>query len=171
MKNILVFEDTVYIKPLNALLYRYCLLRQPGLIRFLFPRLWASLLKFFGLCKAPKYNRLMWRFLDYVKEADGKLRRFWSREGKKAYRLFNEDDNVWLTRFPERAVRPLADMMGARALSGTTIRLFTTKPLRKDGSCLLRTHIRRSLQRKPTLCSSAGGGSCAQPPSTGCGAL
>ncbi len=119
MKNILIFERTVYLRPLDRLLFIFCLLRQPDLLRFVFVRFWASFLRFFGACGNGDYRRLRWGFLDYVGDADKKLEAFWKRESGRAYRLFPEDGNIWLTLYPEKAAAPLARMAGAELLAGS----------------------------------------------------
>jgi phosphoglycerol transferase MdoB-like AlkP superfamily enzyme len=126
VKNILLFERTVYILPLDRRFYRYCLLRQPGLIRFWFIRLAAAFLGFFGIYKkdGKKYNSLVWSYLNKVNGLDDKASSFWKHEDKKLYRLFHEDSNVWLTRYPEKLIRPLADRHEAELYSGDDYQLL-----------------------------------------------
>jgi hypothetical protein len=127
MKNILVFERTVYIRPLDRRLFNYCLLRQPCLAGYIFLRFIAAFLRLIGVYKAEKCRSLRWKYLSRVKNADKKLEAFWRAESRKAYRLFPEDSNVWLTLYPERAVRPLADMLGAELISGDSYQAMYEK--------------------------------------------
>lgn len=120
MKNILLFERTVYILPLDRRFYCYCLLRQPGLIRFWFIRLAAAFLSLLGIYKkdGQRYSDLRWSFLKKVNRLDERAAAFWKHEEKRVYRLFNEDSNVWLTRHPRELIQPLADKLEAELYSG-----------------------------------------------------
>lgn len=113
MADFIVFERALCTWQLDRRMFNFCLIRAgrrlPRMLIQIFVRLAGAFLCLFGI-KAGQ--RLRWRFLD--KAGEGLAARFWEKKGGKLPRIFEQGDSVWLTRYPEAAVKPLADMHGAR---------------------------------------------------------
>ena len=112
-----IFERAICPYPIDGRMFRYALLRRPKLIPCIFLRLLGMLLGLFGFSAG---RRLRWSFLERVPRE--LLDRFWKRESRRLAALSAAKGQTWLTRLPEGAVRPLADLTGARVLCGETWR-------------------------------------------------
>lgn len=93
-----IFENTAYKKRLEKRFYRYCLVRQPSLVRFIFGFILFGFLRFFGLVKKEKYLAKRWRFLASVKNLDKRLEKFVRREKRRIY--IPDDEVIWLSEHP-----------------------------------------------------------------------
>lgn len=93
-----VFENTSYKKRLEKRFYRYCLIRQLSLLKFLPGFILLSFLRFFGVPKKEKYLAKRWRFLSSVKGLDKKLEKFARREKRRLY--IPNDEVIWLSEHP-----------------------------------------------------------------------
>ena len=94
-----IFEHSICPCPVDGRLYRFCLLRRPALLLFLFPRLLGMLLILFS---EKAGSTLRWGFL---KRLNAELiGRFWRKEAKRLPALSAASGQVWLTRLPSAAV-------------------------------------------------------------------
>ena len=110
-----IFERAVCPYPIDGRLYRSCLIRRPALLLYFFPRLLGLLLSLFS---SKLGSTLRWSFLRRVQPQD--TARFWKRQAKRLPALPAASGQVWLTRLPEAAVAPLAELSGAKLYSGGT---------------------------------------------------
>ncbi len=110
-----IFERAVCPYPIDGRLYRSCLIRRPALLLYFFPRLLGLLLSLFS---SKLGSTLRWSFLRRVQPQD--TARFWKRQAKRLPALPAASGQVWLTRLPEAAVAPLAELAGAKLYSGGT---------------------------------------------------
>jgi len=108
-----IFERAVCPYPIDGRLYRSCLIRRPALLLWLFPRLLGLLLSLFS---EKLGSALRWRFLCRVEP--GEIARFWKQRAKGLPALPAASGQIWLTRLPEKAVAPLAELAGAKLFSG-----------------------------------------------------
>ena len=109
MKNFLIFERALYEYPLDKRFYRFCLLRQPALIRFFFARLLYAFLHLLGLVGDERFFDHRWRFLKSVTALERKTNAFWKREARHLNRIFEQDDNLWISQYPALLLQELAD--------------------------------------------------------------
>ncbi len=109
-----IFERAVCPWPVDGRLFRFCLLRRPALILFVFSRLMGMLI---GLFSEKAGSALRWRFLKKVPQE--LVDRFWKRQSKRLPARKAADGQVWLTRLPAEAVQPLAEQAGAKLYAGS----------------------------------------------------
>ena len=123
-----IFERAVCPYPVDGRLYRFCLLRRPKLLIFLFARLLGM---FVGLFSEKAGNTLRWRYLN---RTDPELvDRFWRRAGRRLPALKAASGQVWLTRLPEKAVLPLAEQAGAKLYTGSNWRELARQAGLREG--------------------------------------
>ncbi len=111
--NFIFFDRTMCTANIDTLFYRYCLLRQPSLIKYLLGRWIFGLLHVFGLVREERYCNRRWRFLKSVRGPLDRAARFWQRRRPRVYDIFRGEDNLWITRWPEPVMLPLAGKFGA----------------------------------------------------------
>lgn len=111
--NFVFFDRTVCTANIDTLFYRYCLLRQPSLIKYFFGRWIFGLLHIFGLVREERFYNRRWRFLKSVRGPLNRAEKFWQRRRPKVYDLFPGEANLWITRWPEAIMLPLANKHGA----------------------------------------------------------
>ncbi len=110
MKKYTVFEKTAYRRPLEKKFYRFCLWRQPSLIRFL-PLFWLfGLLRFFCLTGREKYLAKRWSFLGSVKNLGQRLDGFAAREKKRVF--VPDKEVILLSCHPSLVIEPIAEVCG-----------------------------------------------------------
>lgn len=115
MKQFIVFERALYTDTLDTRLYRYCLLRQPKLIRFLLSRIVYGFLRGVGVVEDAKFYDSRWKFLSLVKKPDKRIRGFWKNR-KLAFRP-EWRETLWLSRMPAMVLKPIADFYGAAVVA------------------------------------------------------
>lgn len=111
--NFIFFDRTMCTANIDTMFFRYCLLRQPSLIKYLPGRWLFGLLHIFGLVREERYCNRRWRFLKSVRGPLDRAERFWQRRRPKVYDIFHGEDNLWITRWPEAVMLPLAGRLGA----------------------------------------------------------
>lgn len=111
MKQFIVFERALYTDTLDTRLYRYCLLRQFGLIKFLLSRLLYGFLHGVGAIDDAKFYDRRWRFLGAVTKPDKRIRGFWKNR-KLAFRP-GWCETLWISRMPAMVLKPVAEFYGA----------------------------------------------------------
>ena len=102
---------------MDGRLYRFCLLRRPALLLYLFPRLLGM---FLGLFSEKAGRSLRWGFLKRLDPA--LIGRFWQKKAKRLPALKAASGQVWLTRLPEKAVLPLAEQVDSKLYAGNNWR-------------------------------------------------
>ncbi len=111
--NFIFFDRTMCTANIDTLFFRYCLARQPSLIKYVLSRWVFGFLHIFGLVRDERYYNRRWRFLKSVRGALGRAERFWQRRRPKVYDIFPGENNLWITRWPEAVMLPLASRYGA----------------------------------------------------------
>ena len=111
--NFIFFDRTMCTANIDTLFFRYCLARQPSLIKYVFSRWIFGFLHIFGLVREERYCNRRWRFLKSVRGALGRAEKFWQRRRPKVYDIFPGENNLWITRWPEAVMLPLASRYGA----------------------------------------------------------
>lgn len=111
--NFIFFDRTMCTANIDTLFFRYCLIRQPSLIKFVLARWVFGFLHIFGLVREEQYFNRRWRFLKSVRGALGRAEKFWLRKRPKVYDIFPGENNLWITRWPEAVMLPLASRYGA----------------------------------------------------------
>ena len=108
-----IFERAICPYPVDGRLYRSCLIRRPALVLYLFPRLLGLFLSLFS---EKLGSSLRWGFLQKAETQD--ILRFWKKRSKRIPALPAASGQIWLTRLPEKAVAPLAELAGATLYTG-----------------------------------------------------
>ena len=111
--NFIFFDRTMCTANIDTLFFRYCLLRQPSLIKYVLGRWVFGFLHLFGLVRDERYYNRRWLFLKSVRGMLGRAEKFWKRRRPKVYDIFPGENNLWITRWPEAVMLPLASRCGA----------------------------------------------------------
>ncbi|MBQ7500521.1 MAG: sulfatase-like hydrolase/transferase [Clostridia bacterium] len=101
----IVFENGVYPKKLERQFFRYCLVRQLSLLKFIFIYLLIDAARYFHLISRVKYMRKHWSFLPSVRDLHTKIDDFAAKYSKLA--RLPEDDVVILSEHPRIIVKKL----------------------------------------------------------------
>lgn len=107
-----VWERAVDSRPPEKAFYRYCLRRQPSLIRFLPMFWWYTLLRYFGLISREKYLKCRWRFLGATARLDRRLHGFFRRSERRLFfpdaplHILSEHPSCFLAAFCEERSLP-----------------------------------------------------------------
>lgn len=109
-----IFERAICPWALDGWLYRFCLLRRPGLLAYFLPRLLGLLVSLFNRNAG---DQLRWRYLNKVPPE--LISRFWKKRSKRLPALKAASGQVWLTRLPAAAVAPLAEQAEAKLYTGS----------------------------------------------------
>ncbi|MDR0818986.1 MAG: LTA synthase family protein [Oscillospiraceae bacterium] len=120
MKQFIVFEEVLYTAALDTRLFRYCLLWQPGLIKYVFIRLIYGFLHGIGAVTDEDYFSRRWSFLGDVKNPERRIKKFWHGpfRGRLSFRP-EWARTLWLSRMPEQVLRPCAARYGAAVTANT----------------------------------------------------
>ena len=119
MKNFLFFERTLYLIPLEKSFYRFCLLGQPSLIKYFFIRLYIGFMRFVGVASAERYANLRWRFLKSVTNLELRAEKYWSLNRHRIYDVLSGEEKLWISRYPEQVLLPLAQKHGAQLVANS----------------------------------------------------
>ncbi len=117
--NVYDFDNTIFRGDSTARFYLYCLARTPRMLRRL-PRLaWEAL----TLLRRDKqrFKQDMFAFLQDLKDPEGMIARFWSRNIRRVKRFYlqkKRDDDIIISASPEFLIRPAMARLGkARVLA------------------------------------------------------
>ncbi|MBO6010350.1 MAG: hypothetical protein J6P71_00955, partial [Oscillospiraceae bacterium] len=73
---------------IDTLFFRYCLLRQPSLVKYVLGRWVFGFLHLFGLVRDERYYNRRWLFIKSVRGMLGRAEKFWKRRRPKVYDIF-----------------------------------------------------------------------------------
>ncbi|MDR2531200.1 MAG: hypothetical protein LBC65_06640, partial [Oscillospiraceae bacterium] len=120
MKQFIMFEEVLYTRALDTQMFRYCLICQPGLVKYLLVRLVYGFLHGIGACSDEEYYSRRWTFLRDVKSPERRIKRFWlgPLRGRLAFRP-EWSRTLWLSRMPEQVLKPCAARYGAAIVANT----------------------------------------------------
>lgn len=127
MKKYTIFEKTVCRRAVEKKFYRYCLVRQFSLIKFLPAFLLFGLLRFFGLIGRERYLAKRWSFLGEVKKLGALADAFAGRIARRAF--IPEEGVVLLSCHPSLVIEPIAQACGCEYESN----IYDTDNCRFDG--------------------------------------
>lgn len=117
MKNFFFFERTLYTIPLDKSFFRFCLLRQLRLAPYFFVRFAFGFLYLFGLVSEERYSNHRWSYLKKVTNVQERARKYWECRRHRIYSILNGDENLWISRYPEPVLRPLAEKHNAELIA------------------------------------------------------
>src|SRR5690554_6878761 len=108
MKKVLVFENTEYAGNLEKEFYHFCLLRQLSLAGCFFCNMLYSFLRFWGFIPRRKYLEKRLRFINKVKNLDGKIDSFWNTRRKHMAHISSGGNTCWISEYPALLLENLA---------------------------------------------------------------
>ena len=128
--NVYDFDNTILRGDSTVLFFGYCLRH--------YPRMWLDapgqaangLMYLLGRREKLAFKERMFRFLQYVDDADAALEAFWKknlRRVKPWYREAHRPDDVVISASPEFLVRPACEALGIRHVMGSPVDRRTGK--------------------------------------------
>lgn len=118
--NVYDFDNTIYRGDATVDFYRFCLMRQPALLRFV-PKQALSFLRFKTKAKdLTKAKEGFFVFLQALKNREQMLQEFWAKHQRNVepwYLAQKKEDDLVISASPEFLLSPVCSRLGIRLLA------------------------------------------------------
>ena len=76
-------------------------------------------LRMIGVIAEERYHDMRWRFLKSVANVQEKAAKYWKKRRNRVYAILADDDKLWISRYPEQILAPLAEEHDAMLFANT----------------------------------------------------
>lgn len=124
------FDHCIYAGDSTIDFYRFCLRRQPALLKYLPCQLWGLVLYAFAFIPKTAFKERFFCFLQGVNDLESAINAFWEVHQKKVYGWYlerkNENDLI-ISASPEFLLRPICNLIGVKRLIASRVDPATGK--------------------------------------------
>jgi putative flippase GtrA len=109
------FDQCIYAGDSTLDFHRFCLRRQPALLRYFFCQLWGLTLYAFGFIKKTALKQRFFCFLQGVRDIDSTVDAFWQTHAQKIggwYLSRKAQDDLIISASPTFLLQPYCDSLG-----------------------------------------------------------
>ena len=128
--NVYDFDKTIYDGDSTVDFYKYCLKRNPRLLKYLFRQAGGFLRYTFGRCNKTEFKERFYSFLNGIDQTDEYLCDFWDihiGKIKPWYKEKMKSDDVIVTASPEFLIKPVMERLGSAAVIASLVDVSTGK--------------------------------------------
>jgi putative flippase GtrA len=118
------FDQCIYQGDSTVDFYRFCLRRQPALLRYFFCQLWGLVLFAFGFIQKTAFKQRFFCFLQGVTDVDGTVDAFWQTHAQKIgdwYLARKTQDDLIISASPTFLLQPCCTILRVRHLIASRV--------------------------------------------------
>ena len=124
------FDHCIYAGDSTIDFYRFCLRRQPALLKYLATQLWGLVLFAFGFISKTAFKERFFCFLQGVDDVEGAVDAFWQTHINKIYGWFlacRGENDLIISASPEFLLKPCVVILGVKHLIASRVDPATGK--------------------------------------------